>query len=71
MTRSLWLRLIAWYCGAVGSITALPWIAPVLSESGLDEGQVATALILLPIGALIGGPAWLLANLYRILGIPY
>lgn len=58
MTRDLHFRLLVWYCGAVGAITALPWVAAVLSDEGLADGAIASILMILPVGTLIGGPLW-------------
>lgn len=58
MTAALRWRLIAWYCGAVGSVTLYPWVATLLVSAGLDRGTAATALVMLPIATLLGGPLW-------------
>lgn len=58
MSPGLRARLIAWYCGAVGAITAIPWVAAALYKADVPSEQVALVLLLLPLGQLIGAPAW-------------
>lgn len=58
MTAALRWRLVAWYVGAVGSVTLYPWVATLLVGAGLDRGTAATALVMLPVATLLGGPLW-------------
>lgn len=58
MTPELRRRLIAWYCAAVGSICAMPWIATTLADAELEPGQIARAMLILPLAKLFASPGW-------------
>lgn len=58
--RALDYRLAAWYTAAVGTISMVPYLAVILSDTGLSDRAVAATMALLPVGALLGGPLWAL-----------
>jgi len=51
-------RLMAWYATATGSAGAFPFLATALSARGATGPEIASLLVLFPIGVLVGGPLW-------------
>lgn len=51
-------RWMAWYACALGALGVLPFLAVRLSDAGLSDRSATAALALLPLGTLVGGPAW-------------
>ncbi len=51
-------RLVLWYVTAVASISAIPYLAVVLADAGVQDRTIATVLLLLPLGQIFGAPFW-------------
>jgi len=58
MSPGLRFSLLLWHAGAVGALTALPFVAVVLADLGLQPGSIAVVLLLLPVGQLVAAPLW-------------
>lgn len=52
------LRLLAYYASSVGAITVVPFLSVVLSDEGLEDGEVALLLLLVPVVQLLSAPFW-------------
>lgn len=55
--RAPW-ALTAWYAATTGSLALGPWLAVLLIDAGWTAAEASLLLVALPIGRLVGVPAW-------------
>jgi len=51
-------RLIAWYIGSTGTLPVLIYLGVMFTDGGFTPAQAAMALLLVPLGNLLGAPLW-------------